>query len=198
MSRAMLKPVVAAAMLLTLAAPALADDLYRGSNWASLSGDRKASQPGDILTVVIFQAAEATNSAQNSSRKKTDIGGSFGTTIGSGSIDEKASLEFGGGYTGRGEVRRSEKLVTQITLTVREVLPNGDLVVEGEQWMRINGETSRIGVRGRVRPADINSENAVLSTRIADAKISYDGRGFVSRSAKPGVINRIFSFLGLG
>jgi flagellar L-ring protein precursor FlgH len=194
----MLKAAAGAAMLLSAAAPVQAEDLYRGSNWAALSGDRKASQPGDILTVIIFQAAEATNSAQNSSRKKTDVGGSFGTTIGSGSINETASLEFGGGYTGRGEVRRSEKLVTQITLTVREVLPNGDFIVEGEQWLRINGETTRIGVRGRVRSADISSENAVLSTRIADARISYDGRGFVSRSAKPGVINRIFSFLGLG
>jgi flagellar L-ring protein precursor FlgH len=166
------KLIAGTALLMALAAPAQAEDLYRGSNWASMSGDRKASQPGDILTVVIFQAAEATNSAQNSSRKKTDIGGSLGTTIGSGSIDEKASLEFGGGYTGRGEVRRSEKLVTQISLTVREVLPNGDLMVEGEQWMRINGETSRIGVRGRVRPADINADNAVLSSRIGDARIS--------------------------
>lgn len=189
---------LAAGAALLLISAAQAEDLYRGSNWASLSGDRKASQPGDILTVVIFQAAEATNSAQNSSRKKTDIGGKFGTTIGSGSIDESASLEVGGGYTGRGEVRRSEKLVTQISLTVREVLPNGDLIVEGEQWMRINGETSRIGVRGRVRPADINADNAVLSSRIGDARISYDGRGFVTRSAKPGIINRIFSFLGLG
>ena len=190
--------LAAGAAILVPAAAAQAEDLYRGSNWASLSGDRKASQPGDILTVIIFQAAEATNSAQNSSRKKTDVGGKFGTTIGSGSIDESASLEFGGGYTGRGEVRRSERLVTQITLTVREILPNGDLMVEGEQWMRINGETSRIGVRGRVRTADISADNAVLSTRIADARISYDGRGFVTRSAKPGVINRIFSFLGLG
>jgi flagellar L-ring protein precursor FlgH len=198
MKRGILKLMAGAAVLMTVVAPARADDLYRGSNWAALSGDRKASQPGDILTVIIFQAAEATNSAQNSSRKKTDVGASFGTTIGSGSVDEKASLAFGGGYTGSGEVRRSEKLVSQISLTVKEVLPNGDLIVEGEQWMRINGETSRIGVRGRVRPADINADNAVLSTRIGDARISYDGRGFVTRSAKPGVINRIFSFLGLG
>jgi flagellar L-ring protein precursor FlgH len=191
-SAALLKLCSAAALLLPAAAQA--DDLYRGSNWASLSGDRKASQPGDILTVVIFQAAEATNSAQNSSRKKTDVAAS----LKAGGIDEGGSLEFGGGYSGRGEVRRSERLVTQITLTVREVLANGDLIVEGEQWMRINGETSRIGVRGRVRPADISAENSVLSSRIGDARISYDGRGFVSRSAKPGVINRIFSFLGLG
>ncbi len=192
------KTLAAAALLIAFAAPAQADDLYRGSSWASMSGDRKASEPGDILTVVIFQAAEATNSAQNSSRKKTDVGGSLNTTLGSGSVNENLSLEFGGGYTGRGEVRRSERLVSQISMTVREVLPNGDLVVQGEQWVRINGETSLIGVRGRVRPADINADNAVLSSRIADARISYDGRGFVTRSAKPGIINRIFSFLGLG
>jgi flagellar L-ring protein precursor FlgH len=184
---------VAGAALL-MAGAADAEDLYRGSKWASLSGDRKASQPGDLLTVVIFQSAEATNSAQNSSRKKTDVGGSISV----GSIDESGSLEFGGGYSGRGEVRRSEKLVSQITLTVQEVLANGDMLVGGEQWMRINGETTRIGVRGRVRASDISSENAILSSRIADARISYDGRGFVTRSAKPGVINRIFSFLGLG
>ena len=88
------KLIAGAALLIALAAPAQAEDLFRGSNWASMSGDRKASQPGDILTVVIFQAAEATNSAQNSSRKKTDVGGSFGTTIGSGSVDEKATLEW--------------------------------------------------------------------------------------------------------
>jgi flagellar L-ring protein FlgH len=192
------KLIAGTALLVALAAPAQAEDLYRGSSWAAMSGDRKASEPGDILTVVIFQAAEATNSAQNSSRKKTDVGGSLNTTLGSGSVNENLSLEFGGGYTGRGEVRRSERLVSQISMTVREVLPNGDLVVQGEQWVRINGETSLIGVRGRVRAADINADNAVLSSRIADARISYDGRGFVTRSAKPGIINRIFSFLGLG
>jgi flagellar L-ring protein precursor FlgH len=183
-----------AAILLSAGVAAQADNLYRGTNWPALSGDRKASAVGDALTVVIFQAAEATNTAQNNSRKKTDLGGS----ISAGSLDERGSLEFGGGYTGRGEVRRSEKLVAQITVVVREVLPNGDFVVTGEQVMRVNGETTRIGVRGRVRFADVTADNTILSSRIADAQISYDGRGFVSRSAKPGLLNRVFNFLGLG
>lgn len=181
-------------ILFSMAAAAHADNLYPGTNWPALSGDRKASAVGDALTVVIFQAAEATNTAQNASRKKTDLGGG----ISAGSLDERGSLEFGGGYTGRGEVRRSEKLVAQITVVVNEVLPNGDFVVTGEQVMRVNGETTRIGVRGRVRFADVTSDNTILSSRIADAQISYDGRGFVSRSAKPGLINRVFNFLGLG
>jgi flagellar L-ring protein precursor FlgH len=180
--------------LACICAPAKADDLYQGESWASISADHKAMAVGDALTVLVYQEAEASKLAQNSSRKKTDVGGSISV----GSIDESADLDFGGGYSGRGEVRRSQRLVAQITVSVEDRLPNGDLVVSGEQWLRVNGETTRIGVRGRVRRADISSHNTILSSRIAQAEINYDGRGFVSRSANPGVINRIFSFLGLG
>ena len=185
----------AGAMLLVSGSTvAYADNLYRGSNWPAMSADLKAAEVGDVLTVVIFQAAEARNTAQKTSRKRTDLAGS----ISAGGIDESGAIEFGGGFSGRGEVRRSERLVAQITVTVDDVLPNGDLLVLGEQWLRINGETTRIAVRGRVRSADISGENTILSNRIANAEISYAGRGFVSRSAKPGLVNRIFSFLGLG
>lgn len=181
-------------LLLCASSAAFADSLYRHSNWSALSADRKASGVGDALTVVIFQAAEASNSAQNNSGRSTNVGGSLNV----GSIDESARLQFGGSYNGKGEVRRSERLVAQLTVVVQSVLPNGDYVVGGEQSMRINGETTNIGVRGRIRPEDIRGDNSVLSSRIADAQINYDGRGFVTRSAKPGLINRIFSFLGLG
>lgn len=179
--------------LLALSGPALAEDLYRDPSFSAMTSDRRAGAVGDILTVNIFQAAEATNSAQNASRKSTDLSGS----IEGGGISESGEIQFGGGYSGRGEVRRSERFVSQMSLTVREVLPNGDLIVGGEQWLFINGEKTRIGVRGRVRPADIRSDNSIVSTRIANAEIDYDGRGFVSRSAKPGLISRLFSFLGL-
>lgn len=179
--------------LLGLSSLALAEDLYRDPSFSAMSADRRASGVGDILTVNIFQAAEATNSAQNASRKSTDLSGS----IDGGGISESGEIKFGGGYSGRGEVRRSERFVSQMSLTVLEVLANGDLIVGGEQWLLINGEKTRIGVRGRVRPADIKSDNSVTSTRIADAQIDYDGRGFVSRSAKPGLVSRLFSLLGL-
>jgi flagellar L-ring protein precursor FlgH len=182
------------ALLAGLPASAYADNLYRGSNWSSMSTDRRATEVGDVLTVVIFQAAQSTTEAQNSSRKATDLSGH----ISGGHLSESGELGFGGGYTGHGAVTRSEKLIAQITLNVLQVLPNGDLVIGGEQWLKVNGERTRIGVRGRIRTADIGPDNSVASNRIADAQIDYDGRGFVSRSAKPGLINRIFSFLGLG
>lgn len=179
--------------LLVAAAPAAADNLWRGPGFVGLAADRRASAPGDILTVLVFQAAEATNSAQTSTRRNTEIGGSIGVD----SIDESLELQFGRNSVGRGEARRAERLVARLSVNVVDIFPNGDLAVVGEQWMRVNGETSRIGVRGRIRQADISADNTILSSRIADAQIDYNGRGFVSRSARPGLINRIFSFLGL-
>lgn len=184
---------IGAALLLS-AAPAAAEDLYRPGNWTAMSADRRAMVVGDVLTIVVYQSAEATNSARSDSHKNTDLGGS----IAGGALSESGKLNFGGGYSGGGEVQRSERFVTQITVVVDAVLPNGDLHVSGRQQMHVNGEDSNIGVRGRVRSADITSDNRVLSSRVADAQIDYDGRGFVSRSAKPGLVNRVFRFLGLG
>ena len=188
---ALASAILAAAMG---ASAASAENLYRNSTFPAMSSDRRASAVGDVLTIVIFQAAESSNSQRNASTRRTNVSGSLDI----GSIDEDAELDFGGSYGGRGEIRRSERLVAQLTVTIQEVLPNGDFIVVGEQWLRVNGERTRIAVRGRVRAADISSDNSVVSSRIADAQIDYDGRGFVSRSARPGLLNRIFSFLGLG
>lgn len=185
--------VLAFAGLILCSSAAPAEDLYRDPSWSAMTADRRASAVGDILTINIFQAAEATNSAQNNSRKATDVSGSLDVP----GFHKDAEIQFGGGYSGRGEVRRSERFISQMSLTVQQVLPNGDLIIGGEQWLLINGERTRIGVRGRVRTADIGSDNSVLSSRIADAQIDYDGKGFVSRSAKPGLISKIFRFLGL-
>ena len=88
--------------------------------------------------------------------------------------------------------------MAQVSAEVIDVYPNGDLLVEGRQQVLVNGEETIIGVRGRVRPVDISSDNIVLSGRLANAQIDYDGSGFISRSARPGIISRLFSLLGLG
>lgn len=173
---------------------ARAEDLFRPGAWVAMSADLKAMQAGDLLTVMIYQTAESSQTAKTNSARSTDLNGG----LEAGSIKESGTLRFGGGYSGGGQVQRSERLVTQITVTIEQVLPNGDLRISGRQRMHVNGETSDIGVRGRVRKVDITGDNRVLSSRIADAQIDYDGRGFVSRSAKPGIVNRLFRLLGLG
>lgn len=181
-------------VLLVAATAAHADDLYKPDRWSALSADRKAAQVGDVLTVVVYQTAESTNSTRSDSARNTSVSGSLST----GPIGESGSLKLGGGYTGGGAVKKTERFVTQIGVVVEAVLPNGDLRIGGRQRMHINGESSDIGVRGRIRPADITSDNRVLSSRVADAQIDYDGHGFVSRSARPGLLNTVFRVLGLG
>jgi flagellar L-ring protein precursor FlgH len=189
-----MRGILAAAALAACTQPAWAENLYRNSGFPAMSSDRRASVAGDLVMIVVFQAAEAVNSTRSTSRRTSEVSG----RIGGGGFEEGGELSFGGGFTGQGEVRRSERVVAQITVTVREVLPNGDFLVEGEQFLFVNGERTRIGVRGRIRQADIGGDNVVLSSRIADAQIDYAGRGFVSRSARPGFVNRVFRFLGLG
>lgn len=189
----MIRTLLTAIALLS-AIPSAAQDLYKGGNWSAMAADRRASSVGDTLTVIVQQVAEASNTTQNATRKSTDLSGAGRA----GGYNESGQLSLGGGYSGRGESRRSERLVAQLSVTITDILPNGDYRVVGEQRMHVNGEKSLIAVRGRVRPEDIRSDNSVLSGRIADAEINYDGKGFVSRSAKPGLLNRLFSMLGLG
>lgn len=171
-----------------------AEDLFRPGMTQSLSSDRRASATGDLVTIVIVQAAESSTSVQSGTQRSSALDGH----VGFGSTNESAGLSVGGSYNGRGEVRRSERFVTQMTATITEILPNGDLIVNGAQRLNVNGEATLVEVRGRIRAADIDSENRVPSNRIADAQINYNGQGFVSRSARPGLIQRIFGLLGLG
>lgn len=182
------------AMALACATLAQADDLYTGQSWANVASDRNAARPGDVLTVVIFQSAEARNVAQNVSRTQRSFAGS----LSAGSTEEAAALALDGGYSGQGEVRRSESFVSQISVTVQDVLANGDLLIAGNQRMLVNGETTTVHVSGRVRAIDIEADNRVLSSRIADAHITYDGEGFVSRNARPNFVHRLLGLLGLG
>lgn len=177
-----------------LVSPVHAEQLYRGSGFASLASDNRAQQIGDIVTVVIFETASATNRVRNRSGKSTKFSGGIAV----GGIDESADLRLGGSYDGTGEVERSDRLIASMAAQVVGILPNGDLVVEGRQDLFVNGEKRNIAVRGQVRQVDISAQNTVASNRLANGQINYDGEGFVSRSAKPGIINRILGFLGLG
>lgn len=192
--------IVLSLVLFAAAAPALADDLFQGGSWASLASDRKASQVGDLITIQVMANNSASNTISQGGRKKTALSGSASAskdnTAGNG-WDRSAGLDLGGQYDGVGTNARANRMAAQLGATVTEVLPNGDLIVSGWQALNISGERTNIKVTGRVRREDITADNAVLSSRLADAKIEYDGKGFASRSAKPGIVTQVFNFLGL-
>ncbi|MFT4025407.1 MAG: flagellar basal body L-ring protein FlgH [Novosphingobium sp.] len=178
---------------------ARAEDLYRGGNWSALAADRKASRIGDLITIQVLQNNSASNTVTQGSKKRTAIDGSITASTGSGqpSFERSGGLSANGAYEGQGTNARANRMAAQLSATVTEVLPNGDLVVSGWQALNISGERVNIRVSGRVRSEDINSENAIVSSRLADARIEYDGKGFASRSAKPGIVHRIFNWFGI-
>jgi len=179
---------------LLLSVPAQATDLYTPGEWSALATDRNAHKIGDVVTVLVYESATATNTARNSSNRDSKFGGqiSAGTTFNHG-----ADLSLDSGSDNSGTTDRSGGMVAQISAVVDGVLPNGDIHISGAQVLNINGERTSIRVAGRVRLADISNANTVLSSRLADAAIDYDGSGFVSRSAQPGLVTRVFNWLGI-
>lgn len=186
---------VAIALVLVLSgSSAMAADLYRSGNWVSMASDRKASQVGDIVTLLVVENDSASNTVTKSSRKRNSIDVGIDTSL---NFAESASGTLGGSYNGEGTNGRTDRMLARLSVTVAEVYPNGDMRVTGMQRLKINGETTTISLSGRVRPDDLTADNTLLSWRLADAVIDYDGKGFASRSAKPGVITKVLSFLGL-
>ena len=185
---------IAPALLLAVAPAALSADLYGNNAWAAMASDRPPTRVGDSLTVIIDESSTASNSASSKSKKSSQFGGQIGATP---SLNLAGSLSLSDGFDGSGQTQGVHKMIAQISVVVDEVLPNGDFHVTGGQVLNVNGEHTKIRLSGRVRPADIGSDNTVQSTRLADANIDYDGTGFVAASTRPGLINRLFNWLRL-
>jgi len=181
--------VVFAAAWLATAHPAVAQPPQ--APWPSLVADRAAAKVGDSLTVLIDQDSRASNSTQHGAHRSTRLTGSAqaGTVT-----PRQAQASLAGDYDGSGQSSRSDQVVASISVVVTEVLANGDLQIAGQQAMLVNGGRTLIRVSGRVRPSDIAHDNTILSTRIADASIAYDGAGF---GQKPGLVARVLDRLGV-
>ena len=182
------------AVLLLAGMPVEAANLYTNGNWPALATDRTAHRVGDILTILVYESSAATNTANNNSDRKSNFGGDISAGV---KFNESANLDLRSGSNNAGTTNRSGAMVAQIGAVVDQVLPNGDLQISGAELLNINGEKTKIRVKGRVRLADITAQNTVLSSRLADAVIVYNGEGFVSSSAKPGIVTRIFDWLGI-
>ncbi|MDN8039445.1 flagellar basal body L-ring protein FlgH [Burkholderia vietnamiensis] len=179
-------------LLGTPAAPAA--DLYQGSTYESLTADRRASRPGDIVTILIYENSSASNTADTSTKTSFGVQGNVSTLYAG---KNSAQVGLGDNYGGKGQIQRTGRLLAQLSANVTGVTPSGDLIVAGTQDIDVNGEKTRIRLEGRIRPIDIAANNTVLSTRLADAKIDYTGEGFITDRSRPGLIPRFFAWLGL-
>ncbi|MHA6728875.1 flagellar basal body L-ring protein FlgH [Devosia sp. A369] len=170
-----------------------ANSLYRTSARGFFK-DERAHRIGDILTVMVTvnDSAKIANTTQStrSSSNSAGMGGILGAAINdvsAGSIDPSAAIEFDSGMSnrGNGSVNRSESLATSVAAVVTQILPNGNLVIEGRQEVRVNFEVRDLIVAGIVRPSDIQANNTIHSSKIAEARIAYGGRGQITDVQQP-------------
>ena len=185
----------AALCALCIVAPAQSASLYQGEGlYRSLTSDKRAYRVGDMLTVLVVENSSASANANTSAEK------SGGLTFGmkTSTRGESASLQLGDTFGGKGQIQRSGRLLAQLSVIVREVdAASGTLSVAGEQQILVNDEKQEIKLYGKVRPIDILDNNTVLSTRLAEAHISYVGDGILSEKQHPGLLTRLLGWLGI-
>jgi flagellar L-ring protein FlgH len=169
------------------------NSLWRNGSRAFFK-DQRAHQVGDLLTVAvnITDKANIENDTQRSRTNKEDSG--ITDFIGAKTLGAQAQKVLPGriltadstaSSEGKGSVDRKEALQTNVAAVVTQVLPNGNLVVEGKQEIRVNYEIRELIVAGIVRPEDIQSDNTIDSTKIAQARIAYGGRGQIMDVQQP-------------
>ncbi len=174
--------------------PASAQSLYDEKTFRPVAADNRAYKVGDVLTIQILENASATANADTGTRRRNDISADL-TRAHVPTVN--AGIGVNGEFDGGGRTTRSGKLLAQLTVTVVELAPNGDLRVAGEQLLLINDEQQRIHVTGRVRPQDISDTNVVASSRLADAKITYVGEGELAARQKPAWWRQVMDWMGL-
>ena len=174
--------------------PASANSLWRTGARAFFN-DQRASRVGDILTVQIDidDSAKVTNATTTSRASGSKVGVphflGLESTLGKilpGEFDPANAIETNSSHdnAGSGQVNRSEKISLTIAAVVTGVLPNGNMMIQGTQEVRTNTDVRQLTVAGIVRPEDISSANTIRHTQIAEARISYGGRGDLSRVQK--------------
>ena len=177
-----------------VATPANGAIFQASVGYAPLTSGYRAAAVGDMLLVVLTERTNATKSSAASNDRDGDIGISPPIS-GPLSAITGSDLNMGGkqSFKGGGQASQSNGLFGDISVTVAEVYPNGTMLVRGEKMMRLNRGDEFIRLSGLVRTADIGPDNRVPSTRVADARISYTGRGQVARASKQGWMQRFFS-----
>lgn len=175
-------------------------DYSNGSIWQSASGgltdDMKARQRGDIITIVISETASASKEAKTGTSRDSSMSAGIPALMGLettgifknnfADLSKIINASSNSSFKGAGSTSRQENLKATITARVIDVLPNGNLMVEGRRNIKVNEEDQIIVLEGTVRPRDIAPDNTVNSIYVADARISYSGRGIISDRQSPG------------
>jgi flagellar L-ring protein precursor FlgH len=177
-------------------APANGSIFQADHGYAPLTSGTRAASVGDILTIVLVERTQAAKTAVANTGRKGDIGLAPPVT-GPLSLFTPQDFNMGGSsnFDGKGQAAQSNTLSGEVSVTVAAVYPNGTMLVRGEKLIRLNRGDEFIRFSGLVRPTDISADNRVASTRVADADITYSGKGEIARASRQGWLQRFFSVI---
>lgn len=171
--------------------------IYEVGQATPLFADARARHIGDVLTVVLQERTAAQKSADTDTAEQSEIGIEGPTVFGRGVtvggvpvLDTRIGSDKS--FSGAGDSSQSNQLTGLITVTVAQVMSNGNLIVQGEKWISINQGHEYIRLRGIVRRQDIRPDNTVLSSQLANARIAYGGTGLIDNANQPGWLTRFF------
>ena len=176
--------------------------IFQVAQGQGLFEDYKARRVGDLVTVLLEENTNAKKSAVTSTSKESELELNMGSINVAGQplfqLDNGVALfgATGGGkrsFDGSGNSAQSNQMSGEIAVTVAEVLPNGNLVVQGEKWLGINQGNEFVRLRGIIRPVDISAANTVRSTQVANAQLYYGGTGAIRDSNAQGWLSRFFN-----
>jgi flagellar L-ring protein precursor FlgH len=192
------KPDPAVPRVLPPPVPRTEGAIYQTGQQMELFADLKARRVGDVLTIRLTETTSASKSAVTKTSKTTSVNNTgptlFGKTYTAGGVPlGTVTLAGADAFDGEGQSTQGNSLAGSLTVTVMEVQPNGNLVVQGDKTLKLNQGDEFVHVSGIVRTTDIATDNSVTSDRVADAHISYSGKGVIDSSNRMGWLARFFN-----
>ena len=188
----LMRKMLLAAIIVALAYAAHADSLWSNQS-QSLFTDARAHTVGDLLTIVIVESSSASTQAKHTTSKSMNAQANAGTGIFSGftGLGAKASRSS----DGEGTSQTSTQLTDRMTVTIKEVLPNGNLHIEGTRTIKLEKDTMTLTFSGNVRPQDIAPDNTISSVLVADQCLITKGGGPIAEKQRPRLLYNLLTLL---
>ena len=195
-------------LVAALLVPFAAGDGSDGSLWSPDSPvnyqfrDYQARQVGDVITIVIVENSSAKDDAQTDVSKKSSISSTVGEILNSGGKILDSALPFDifkydseNTYAGDGSTTQSNQVSARLAVKIKKVEPNGNFVIEGRRTILIGKDKKDIILTGEISPYSVTRDNTVLSTEVADAQITYQGKGPINNAGTPSLLHRILDLI---